>query len=879
MNETIQKLLAGNADNHMLPFFWQHGEDEATLREYMAAIQGANCNAVCVESRPHPDFCGPKWWEDMDVILDEARKRGMKVWILDDSHFPTGFANDALKGKPDSLCRQNIFVKEKVFSGRGRRKVLNLKRLGFYKQEKIPASNLFSKFLSMMPPSRKFDDDSILCVTARQCDVSVDLTHQLQGDMLTWEKPEGDWTLSAVIRSRNTGYHRNYINMTDKDSCRLLIDAVYEPHWQHYADDFGKTIVGFFSDEPELGNGPMYAKDNFLGTEQDLPWSKAVEEAMPLALGENWREKLHLLWHDGEDAPQVRVKYMDALTKLVRSVFSEQVADWCHEHGVQYIGHIIEDDGQHCRTGSSLGHYFRSLQGQDMAGIDDIGGQVYPQGEEEPKVTPMRMARNGEFYHYALAKLAQSSAAIEPRKNGNAMCEIFGNYGWAEGVRLEKYLADHFLVRGINQFVPHAFSPKEFPDQDCPPHFYAHGHNPQYRHFGEICGYMNRVATLTSSGKHVAPVAVLYHGESEWADRNAMPFEKPLRALYDNQIDCHVLPADIFTGEAYYPVHIGNPLIVNGQKYHAFVVPETSALSAAAADGLCQLVSHGLPVFFVNRRPELVADTGHPLPDTLTAASVVKLSELADAISALELSVPKVCPANNRIRILQIDGNTPVYFLVNEGTETFNGTVSLPTAGDCYLYDPWFNVCMSANVDSTANIAQIALTLEPLKSIAVVFGSCDVPFSEPVLCSGEKVNLNQWKRSTCEGIRYPAFGEAVSVTLPDNIAEQQPQFSGYARYETSIEITGCRDAVLEITDAAEGVEVFVNGKSLGIQVAPPFRYDLSNAVGDGQIQLVIEVATTLERKCYPLLKGYRKMVTPPPSGKTGLTGTVHLYKQ
>ena len=110
MNKTIRQLLAGNADNHMLPFFWQHGEDEATLRQYMAAIHGANCHAVCVESRPHPDFAGEKWWRDMDIILDEARKRNMKVWILDDSHFPTGYANGALKDSAEKLCKQNVFM-------------------------------------------------------------------------------------------------------------------------------------------------------------------------------------------------------------------------------------------------------------------------------------------------------------------------------------------------------------------------------------------------------------------------------------------------------------------------------------------------------------------------------------------------------------------------------------------------------------------------------------------------------------------------------------------------------------------------------------------------------------------------------------------------
>lgn len=256
MNQTLNKILSGHEDNHILPFFWQHGEDEETLRKMMAAIHGAGCGAVCVESRPHPDFCGEKWWADMDVILDEARTRQMQVWILDDSHFPTGYANNALKDKPDDLCRQNVFLKEMRFRGKARKYALNLKLLGFYRQKKPSGNNILSTLMSLRPPARKFKDDSILYLSARQGDRVVDLTGDIRGDMLSWEKPEGEWILSAVVRSRNTGSRRNYINMTEERSCRLLIDAVYEPHWQHYREDFGKTIAGFFSDEPELGNGP-----------------------------------------------------------------------------------------------------------------------------------------------------------------------------------------------------------------------------------------------------------------------------------------------------------------------------------------------------------------------------------------------------------------------------------------------------------------------------------------------------------------------------------------------------------------------------------------------------------------------------------------------
>ena len=869
MNKTILQLLESNADNHMLPFFWQHGETEATLRKYMAIIQEANCHAVCVESRPHPDFGGDKWWHDMDIILDEARKRNMKVWILDDSHFPTGYANGFMKNQPEHLCKQNIFQNQISIEEDTKILTLNLRDAGLL----APQKN--------MPPNRILYKDRILFVIAQNsAGDSIDLTNSVKDEILYWNKPAGTWTLYVGICSRNTLGRQDYINVTEKDSVKILIDAIHEPHWQHYADDFGKTIVGFFSDEPELGNGMTYAQGNVLGTEQELPWGPSMETAVSEALGEHWRTLLPFLWIDGIHAPKVRSIYMDCATKLVREAFSEQLGDWCRAHGVQYIGHIIEDSGQHCRTGSSLGHYFRSLQGQDMSGIDNIGGQILPQGEDDTTSYFLdNNSRHAEFYHYALAKLAQSAAAIEPRKHGNAMCEIFGNYGWAEGVRLEKYQADHFLVRGINQFVPHAFSPKKFPDPDCPPHFYAHGHNPQYRHFGKLCGYMNRVATLTSSGHHVVPVAVLYHGESEWANSNVMPFEKPLRALYDVQIDCHVVPTDIFTETGYYQVRMGNPLKVNGQNYHAFIIPEASSLPVSAVNGLFELRKYGLPIYFVNQRPEQISETGCALPKELTTIPVVALSELANVVSNLGLSVPIVYPSNNRIRILQIAGDTPVYFIVNEGSEDFTGTITFHEKNSCYLYDPWFNVCHSADVDIIPNAVQVKLTIEPLKSIAVVFDSCDVPYVAPIIGMGNMIELNHWTRSTCQAIKYPNFDNATLVNLPDNIAEEQLEFSGYARYETTLHLSRNQSSILEITDAMEGVEIFVNGASLGIQIAPPFRYDLTDNLIIGENHIAIEVATTLERQCYPLLDDYGKMVTKPPTGKTGLTGLVRLYQR
>ena len=60
METRIHEALNETYQNYILPFFWQHGETETVLRTYMKTIQDMGIQAVCLESRPHPDFAGPR---------------------------------------------------------------------------------------------------------------------------------------------------------------------------------------------------------------------------------------------------------------------------------------------------------------------------------------------------------------------------------------------------------------------------------------------------------------------------------------------------------------------------------------------------------------------------------------------------------------------------------------------------------------------------------------------------------------------------------------------------------------------------------------------------------------------------------------------------
>lgn len=96
-------------DNHVLPFLWLKGEARETITEYLEQIAGADIREVCLESRTHPEFCRDGWWSDLRFIIGECKRLGLKIWLLDDAHFPTGYANGALAGEDvDPALRKTV---------------------------------------------------------------------------------------------------------------------------------------------------------------------------------------------------------------------------------------------------------------------------------------------------------------------------------------------------------------------------------------------------------------------------------------------------------------------------------------------------------------------------------------------------------------------------------------------------------------------------------------------------------------------------------------------------------------------------------------------------------------------------------------------------
>ena len=564
MDNQILESLRNEHENYILPFLWMRGEDESLIRREIDRINACGIRALCLESRPHPDFCGPLWWRDVDIVLDEAKKRGMHVWILDDAHFPTGLANGLLRKKYPGRAKQYLAVR--CFDVTGPRAHVTLDidaamrksetfadvmRPGPKEEPLLDAQVMMSAVMMRMA-----EGDTVAAPGegASPAEIFKDLTDEVRDGRVTLDVPPGVWRVFVTYTTYRDGGAADYINLLDEDSVKVLIEAVYEPHYERYAAEFGKAIAGFFSDEPGFGNTFGFAMDESIGRKMmPLPWNRDVPGMLEERLGENWRAELPLLFFpsaDGGRTARARYAFMDAATRLAAANFSGQLGRWCEAHGVRYIGHIIEDNNVHGRLGCGEGHYFRAMSGQAIFGF---------------------------------------------------------------GVRDMKWVIDFLISRGVNHLVPHAFSMGEYPDFDCPPHFYAGGHNPEFPYFARLMKYCNRLCHVFSGGKWIPEVGILYHGEMEWMD-DCMMDQVPAKKLYEGHIDYAIVPSDALSdaagrGDGRYPAGVGDGrLVINGVPLKLLIVPRGNYADPQLVRFMAAFPE--VRVLFVDALPEAIGEDG-----------------------------------------------------------------------------------------------------------------------------------------------------------------------------------------------------------------------------------------------------------------------------
>lgn len=848
MDVHLEECLNGTEPGkYIFPFFWQHGEPHPILAEEINAIQQCGISEFCVESRVHPQFGKEQWWDDLGFIIQEAHKRGMRVWILDDKYFPSGYANGWIKEHPElrkvSLRLTYMDVAGPVDGG-----AVLMERLE-------AGESLVALAAWKRNQSGRFEGEP------------VSLMEMCSGGLIYLRLGEGNWRIFQVSRTcRSIPGKEDYIDLLSQESCRSVIHGVYEPHYQHFGQYFGNTLAGFFFDEPGFGNDEGTYSSKLGKTGMLIPWNDAILPRLAKKLGEKeeaTRCLLPALWQEIEGkTASFRIAYMDLVTELVRKNYSRMLGEWCRNHGVLSVGHLIEDMNAHMRLGYGAGHYYRGMDGQDMAGMDIVLGQINPEsGCDYPAAPVIGDCVDTAFFQYTLPKMTASCAHFSERKKGRAMCEIFGAYGWAEGLPMMKRLADRMLICGINYYVPHAFSPR-YPDADCPPHFWARGNNPQYPYFKNLIAYMRRCCHMISDGRHIAQAVVLYHAKADWSGEDYFPMERLTRELAANQIDYDMIPAEELE-KASFPE---KKIKVGQETFSLLLVTDRAYWDEETIELMEKLQQKGILVWIIGEKKSRYA-----ILEGMKYVSCDRIPKLLyDQTEEKEYLAEK---EGRDIRILHIRRKKrEIYTFFNEsGCQEWSGTIQVEMDKGC-LYDPWENKVYPAQIGQR----KVKIHLFPGELLFLVEGE------QQEINGGSRYDGGQEGEKLLKlSFRIEIWMESgwqlhcTANTLFDLTERRElSDYSGPIRYTGRFWLEGEESfSWIDLGRVGEIANVWLNRIDCGVRISPPYCYRIQNALQKGWNELVIEVVNNM---AYRERDGFSRYFLLSPSG---LLGPVRLKRQ
>ncbi|MBQ4453027.1 MAG: hypothetical protein II912_11765 [Clostridia bacterium] len=825
----MNRYFAENDRSRLLPFLWLKGEDEQTLRRGVNEVHDAGCGAVCVESRTHPDFMGDSWWRDLDIILDECKRLGMKLWILDDEHFPSGYAAGKAAGTP----YQRMLLTERHMD------VIGPIRDGAFVAADDEHPFRKGEGVAAVIAARRLDEsdrqDAFTDIGGWKLGETVDLTPTLKDGMVYWDVPQGIWrvfVLTARYVTERTP-PKCFTNPLLPDSSRLMIEAVYEPHYQHFKGEFGRTFMGFFSDEPALRAGRGY--HGVLGEYPfiPIPWRSDMLSILDKALGESAAPLLPGLWYDiGPRTKRIRYALMDTVSRLYGENYSMPLGAWCREHGVSYIGHVIEQNNTHARLGSGAGHYFRAVSGQQMAGIDIVLHEVRPEFNGVSHAWQSQdYEADDDFFRYMLAQMAVSCAYLDKEKQGRTMCEIFGAYGWQEDIAEMRYLAYLMLSRGVNFFTPHAFTMQAFPDPDSPPHF-DFTHHPMIPYLGGVLRQMAKVGQMIDGGQRICRAAAVYYAEAEWANGSAgcMKTQAVVKALNQSQIECCVLPIDRLEDAGYDVLFIPR----------AESWPEKLLVKCRA------LMDKGVKVFFIDALPAHLSAGKGDLDELLAGIKVIPLSGAARAAREWACLPYRSDAVEPRVHMYpyEKDGDR-LFLLFNENTkEAADYRFTVQEGGSAYVLDPEKETCVRADAETEGIQTSIRLRLEPAQMKIAVFTQRALACTEaeealrPILCHNSPWRISLKPVTEENYTHYAETEELFNITAPDRM----PRFTGTVRYETEADLPGGISG-LSLGACCYCVKAFIDGEPAGECVAAPYEFRFA-PLKAGKHTLKLEVSNT-----------------------------------
>jgi hypothetical protein len=517
------------------PLFWLHGDESRELLEdYVELVAAGGNGSLTTESRPHNDWLGPNWFRDVGICLEAAKKHNLKLWIFDEKWWPSQGVGGNV---PPRYAAKQLEASAREVTGPGQ----------------FEATGYAGDRYIATVAGRVAADGTVEGATL------VDLAGYLEQGALSWPVPEGRWKVMKFSHRQAPGLGQGggaelSVDGMSRDCVEWYLQTVYQPHYDWFKDDFGKTIVGFFYDEPET-RGDWGTELNAVLDEMGVDWKQAYV---------GYRFQL-----SGDRQAAARYQYLEARAETWGRTMFGGITRWCEARGVRSIGHFMEHSGMYRLQDFCAGDLMRVQKYSSMGGIDAVFSQ-FKMGQRVAYDPPS----------WQTPKLGSSITHAYGKPDDISMCEIFGARGQDLTYPEMKWWADHMHVSGVNFLVPHSFNPRSPYDTDCPPYFYNGGFEPRWPLYRVFADYTSRLSLLLTGGRHVCPVALLSPGQSLHVGRG-VPIEQISESLQDALYDCDWIPYEVFENDI---TVARQSLELRTESYRVLIIPPVEVIPHATLE-------------------------------------------------------------------------------------------------------------------------------------------------------------------------------------------------------------------------------------------------------------------------------------------------------
>jgi hypothetical protein len=434
------------------PFFvWNGDITNDEIDKFLTGFKEAGSSQVFIHPRPGliTEYLSDKWFDLFRYAVERGRELGIKIWIYDENSYPSGFAGGHVPAEMPESWNQGQGLK-------------------------------MTKFEVLPDTCEKY----LICLKEGN-GTFKDITSSLPAEK---GKSGNYYLFSKTFNGRSDWYGGfSYVDLLYPGVTQKFIQLTMTGYEKYLGQEFGKTIPGTFTDEPQI-NSPG-----------GIRWTPDLFDQFSKQWNYDLKDHLPSLFEEVGEWKKIRHNYTRTLLSLFIDRWAKPWYRWCGEKGLKFTGHYWEHEWPNMRPG---GDNMAMYAWHHVPGID----MLFNQWDDS--------TARAQFGNIRSVK--ELASAANQTGHQRKLSETYGGSGWDLTFTDMKRNGDWEYALGVNLMNQHLtyFTMAGARKYDYPPTFDYH--EPWWKNYRYINTHFARLSLALSSGRQVNDILIIEPTTTSW---------------------------------------------------------------------------------------------------------------------------------------------------------------------------------------------------------------------------------------------------------------------------------------------------------------------------------------------------------------------------